>query len=137
MIGISAYRDVSGMFTTKYEDFSTPNSQSNQSYSGSGFGYMKPEPNMKAEDEEDLLYGESGSAFQMKNVNLTLAMRTPIENKHIHIFLHHIRSWSIWPYRTTYATRTGGGDICNRANPATGCLCCVTMAIWKSTSYPI
>lgn len=68
VIGISAYRDVSGMFTTKYEDFSQPNSSSSQSYSGSGFGYMKPEPHMKTEDEEDLLYGESGSAFKMKNV---------------------------------------------------------------------
>lgn len=30
---------------------------------------MKPEPhNMKVEDEEDLLYGESGSSFKMKNV---------------------------------------------------------------------
>lgn len=31
---------------------------------------MKPEPhNMKIEDEEDLLYGESGSSFKMKNVS--------------------------------------------------------------------
>lgn len=31
---------------------------------------MKPEPqNMKVEDEEDLLYGESGSSFKMKNVS--------------------------------------------------------------------
>lgn len=31
---------------------------------------MKPEPNNpgRFEDEEDLLYGESGSAFKMKNV---------------------------------------------------------------------
>lgn len=33
---------------------------------------MKPEPhNMKVEDEEDLLYGESGSSFKMKNVSPT------------------------------------------------------------------
>lgn len=70
VIGLSAYRDVSGMFTTKYEDYSDPNSTSSQSYSGGGFGYMKPEPNnMKFEDEEDLLYGESGSSFKMKNVS--------------------------------------------------------------------
>lgn len=58
------------MFTTKYEDYSDPNSNGNQSYSGSGFGYMKPEPNSKVkfEDEEDLLYGESGSSFKMNNV---------------------------------------------------------------------
>lgn len=65
---MTAYRDISGMFTTKYEDFPQSNTNTNQSYSGSGFGYMKPEPNMKTEDEEDLLYGESGSAFKMKNV---------------------------------------------------------------------
>lgn len=42
------------------------------SHSGNGFGYMKPEPhNMKVEDEEDLLYGESGSTFQMKNVSFS------------------------------------------------------------------
>lgn len=30
---------------------------------------MKPEPqNMKVEDEEDLLYGEGGNSFKMKNV---------------------------------------------------------------------
>lgn len=71
MIGLSAYRDVSGMFTTKFEDFSDPNSSTSQSYSGSSFGYMKPEPNHPArfEDEEDLLYGESGSSFKMKNVS--------------------------------------------------------------------
>lgn len=57
------------MFTTKFEDFTDINSHSNQSYSSSGFGYMKPEPNnMKFEDEEDLLYGEKGSSFKMKNV---------------------------------------------------------------------
>lgn len=52
------------------EDYSDPNSSTNQSYNGSGFGYMKPEPsNMKVEDEEDLLYGESGSSFKMNNVS--------------------------------------------------------------------
>lgn len=70
MIGLSAYKDVSGLFTTKLEDYSDPNSGASQSYNGSGFGYMKKEPtNMKVEDEEDLLYGESGSSFKMKNVN--------------------------------------------------------------------
>lgn len=71
MIGLSAYRDVSGMFSTKFDDFSDPNSSAGQSYSSTSFGYMKPEPNQPArfEDEEDLLYGESGSSFKMKNVS--------------------------------------------------------------------
>lgn len=71
VIGLSAYRDVSGMFTTKFDDYSDPNSNAGQSYSSNSFGYMKPEPNQPArfEDEEDLLYGEKGSAFKMKNVS--------------------------------------------------------------------
>lgn len=60
------------MFTTKFDDSADPNSSAGQSYSGGGFGYMKPEPNnaVRFEDEEDLLYGESGSSFKMKNVDI-------------------------------------------------------------------
>lgn len=70
MIGLCAYKDISGLFTTKLEDYSDASSGANPTYNGKGFGYMKPEPhNMKVEDEEDLLYGESGSSFKMKNVS--------------------------------------------------------------------
>lgn len=77
------------MFTTKYEDYSDPNSATGQSYSSGGFGYMKPEPghNMKIEDEEDLLYGESGSSFKMKNVRTEFNLRT-ISNKFLTIFYY-------------------------------------------------
>lgn len=58
---------MSGLFTSKYEDFASSSNDSSL-YQGIGLGYMKPEPNMKIEDEEDLLYGESGSAFKMNSV---------------------------------------------------------------------
>lgn len=62
------------MFTTKFEDYTDLTGTPSNSYSGSGFGYMKPEPtsnNIRVEDEEDLLYGESGSSFKMKNVGFS------------------------------------------------------------------
>lgn len=61
------------MFTSKFEDYTDLTGNPSNSYSNSGFGYMKPEPtsnNLRVEDEEDLLYGESGSSFKMKNVSL-------------------------------------------------------------------
>lgn len=52
------------------------------SHSANGFGYMKPEPqNMKIEDEEDLLYGESGSTFQMKNVSFSITCDQRIKRR--------------------------------------------------------
>lgn len=58
---MSAYKDMSGLFTHKLE---TINLTSGNDFMNTG--YMKPEPNMKIEDEEDLLYGESGNAFKIK-----------------------------------------------------------------------
>ncbi|GAB0099522.1 Cleavage and polyadenylation specificity factor subunit 1 [Sergentomyia squamirostris] len=63
---LCAYRDTSGIFTSKYEDFSQ-SGQGNLFYSG-GFGYMKPEPNLKVEDEEDLLYGDAGNSFKVTSM---------------------------------------------------------------------
>lgn len=59
-----AYRDTSGMFTHKIDNNS-------DRFSSGNFGYMKPEPNMKIEDEEDLLYGEGGNAFKVTSVSLS------------------------------------------------------------------
>lgn len=69
-MGMCAYRDVSGLFapTTGTERSSA------SSYLSHGFGYMKPEPNMKIEDEEDLLYGESGNAFKVTSVSFLRAL---------------------------------------------------------------
>lgn len=62
VIAMSAYKDVSGLLTHKLETINLT--------SGNDFtGYMKPEPNMKIEDEEDLLYGESGNAFKVTSVS--------------------------------------------------------------------
>ncbi|XP_035792501.1 cleavage and polyadenylation specificity factor subunit 1-like [Anopheles albimanus] len=69
VIAISAYRDVSGMFTRKLEDsFDVSKGGGATSAYSSGFGSMKPEPNMKIEDEEDLLYGESGRSFKVTSM---------------------------------------------------------------------
>lgn len=61
---VSLYKDLSGFFTTKYDE--------NQGAGGvddaNRFGYMKPEKNMKVEDEEDLLYGDAGSAFKVTSI---------------------------------------------------------------------
>lgn len=70
VIAMSAYKDVSGIFTTKLEDLMDKTGQSSTSLYSSGFGAMKQEPNMKIEDEEDLLYGEKGSSFKMTSVSL-------------------------------------------------------------------
>ncbi|XP_021710072.1 cleavage and polyadenylation specificity factor subunit 1 [Aedes aegypti] len=78
VVAISVYKDVSGMFTTKYEDFYDGSKAGSSAYS-SGFGYMKPEPHMKIEDEEDLLYGESGRSFKMTSM-ADMAIETKKKN---------------------------------------------------------
>lgn len=61
VIGLCAYRDASGMF-------SSAASQTDR-LQCPGLGYMKAEPSMmKIEDEEDLLYGESGNAFKVTSM---------------------------------------------------------------------
>ncbi|XP_041783632.1 cleavage and polyadenylation specificity factor subunit 1 [Anopheles merus] len=68
VVAISAYRDVSGLFTKKIEDAYDLSRGGAASAYSSGFGSMKPEPHMKIEDEEDLLYGESGRSFKMTSM---------------------------------------------------------------------
>ena len=77
VIGLSIFKDVSGLFTTKCEEYSSDLSKGSTTQGSRGFGYMKPEPDMKVEDEEDLLYGESGSSFKMTSMaDMTLASNT-------------------------------------------------------------
>lgn len=127
VISLCAYKDVSGLFTTKIEDYTDLVSGSGQSYSGNGFGYMKPEPqNMKIEDEEDLLYGESGSSFQMKNVSRSDDLVGKTDEIIVECY-----SLPIWQYHRIQKNRIGGGVIFNRKNQHFGFLFCVTMVIWK------
>lgn len=71
-VGISIYKDTSGLFTTKCEDFAdlTKTPSGTRDFGG----YMKAEPGKDVEDEEDLLYGETGSKFKMQSmVDMTIA----------------------------------------------------------------
>lgn len=65
-VAISMYKDTSGLFTTKCEDFAdlTKTPAGTRDFGG----YMKAEPGKAVEDEEDLLYGESGSKFKMQSM---------------------------------------------------------------------
>jgi cleavage and polyadenylation specificity factor subunit 1 len=70
VIGMSAFKDISGNFTTKYEDvFDLTRGGAGLAGTAhsSGYGSMKTEPQMKVEDEEDLLYGDN--AFKMISVS--------------------------------------------------------------------
>lgn len=62
---LSAYRDISGMFTTKGDE---QVEKTATSFYASGYEFIKPDPDMEIEDEEDLLYGESGKALKMTSV---------------------------------------------------------------------
>ncbi|XP_037944960.1 cleavage and polyadenylation specificity factor subunit 1 [Teleopsis dalmanni] len=68
IVSIAAYKDTSGLFTTKSDDVLNLTGTSGSSFYSGGLGYMKAEPHMKIEDEEDLLYGESGNAFKMNSM---------------------------------------------------------------------
>jgi cleavage and polyadenylation specificity factor subunit 1 len=77
VIGMSVYKDVSGIFTAKYEDvfdLTKGGGMAGGAHS-SGYGTMKAEPHMKIEDEEDLLYGDN--AFKMISMaDMTLPSNT-------------------------------------------------------------
>lgn len=80
VISISAYKDISGLFTAKSNDeiLNLTGSGGNPLYAGA-LGYMKAEPHMKIEDEEDLLYGDAGNAFKM-NTMADLAKQSKQKN---------------------------------------------------------
>lgn len=59
---VCLYKDLSGLFTAK-DGLGTGVEDAQHR-----FGYMKPEKNMKVEDEEDLLYGDAGSAFKVTSM---------------------------------------------------------------------
>lgn len=69
---ISIYRDTSGLFTTNCDEFADLTKPTGNTREFGG--YMKAEPGKDVEDEEDLLYGETGSKFRMQSmVDMTLA----------------------------------------------------------------
>jgi len=63
---ISIYKDISGMFTTSCDDYADLTKTASGSHDFGG--YMKAEPGKDIEDEEDLLYGETGSKFRMQSM---------------------------------------------------------------------
>lgn len=69
-VAISIYKDTSGLFTTKCEEFADLTRESAKDFGG----YMKAEPGKDIEDEEDLLYGETGRNFKMQTmIDMTIA----------------------------------------------------------------
>lgn len=55
------------MFTTKGDE---QVEKSATSFYSSNYEFIKPDPDMEIEDEEDLLYGESGKALKMTSVGI-------------------------------------------------------------------
>ncbi|XP_063696234.1 cleavage and polyadenylation specificity factor subunit 1 [Culicoides brevitarsis] len=74
IIGMCCYKDVSGLFTTKMDH----NNDFKNAYS-SGFGAMKSEKVLLIDDEEDLLYGESGNAMKMNSM-ADMVIKATIKN---------------------------------------------------------
>lgn len=69
-VAVSIYRDTSGLFTNKCEEFADLTKESTKEFGG----YMKVEPGKDVEDEEDLLYGETGSKFKMQSmIDMTIS----------------------------------------------------------------
>ncbi|XP_060653356.1 cleavage and polyadenylation specificity factor subunit 1 [Drosophila nasuta] len=68
VVAIAAYKDVSGLFTCKADDVLNLTGSSGSGFANSFGGYMKAEPHMKVEDEEDLLYGDAGNAFKLNSM---------------------------------------------------------------------
>ncbi|XP_022229286.2 cleavage and polyadenylation specificity factor subunit 1 [Drosophila obscura] len=68
VVAIAAYKDLSGLFTVKSDDVLNLTGGTGSGFGHSFGGYMKAEPNMKVEDEEDLLYGDAGNAFKINSM---------------------------------------------------------------------
>ncbi|XP_055372472.1 cleavage and polyadenylation specificity factor subunit 1 [Condylostylus longicornis] len=90
VISLSVFKDTSGLFTSKLDDFTIGPGATFGATTGVGYS-LKPEPNMKVEDEEDLLYGEGGSSFKM-NTMADMAKKSKSKNiEWWERFLHPIK----------------------------------------------
>lgn len=67
VISLMVYRDQSGLFTVKNDETLTAATNNTHQLYGN-LGCMKNESQLKIEDEEDLLYGETGNAFRMNSM---------------------------------------------------------------------
>ncbi|XP_030379991.1 cleavage and polyadenylation specificity factor subunit 1 isoform X2 [Scaptodrosophila lebanonensis] len=68
VVTLSAYKDLSGLFTSKSDDVLNLSNNVGGCFGNNFGGCMKTEPNMKVEDEEDLLYGDAGNAFKINSM---------------------------------------------------------------------
>lgn len=95
---ISIYKDTSGIFTTSCDDYADLTKTASGSHDFGG--YMKVEPGKDIEDEEDLLYGESGSRFKMQSMaDMTLASNSAQRSDWWRRFLQPIKP-SYWLFVT-------------------------------------
>lgn len=98
VISMCCYKDTSGLFTTKL-DYNQDFSRSGANLYASGFGAMKSEKVLLIDDEEDLLYGETGNAFKM-NAIAEMAIQSKVKNSDWWRRLMQVHKTTYWVFVT-------------------------------------